>query len=31
MAEQDGQEPYEVKLEPLLPIPSRLGTYYEGM
>ena len=31
MEEQDGWKPYEAKLEPLLPIPSRPGTHYGGM
>ena len=31
MAEQDGREPCEEKPKPLLPIPSRPGTYYGRM
>ena len=31
MAKQDGWKPHEAQLEPLLPIPSKLGTRYEGL
>ena len=31
MDEQDGWKPYEVKPKPLLLIPSRPGTHYEGI
>ena len=31
MAKQDDWKPYEAQPEPLLPIPSGLGTHYEGL
>ena len=31
MAKQDGWKPPEAQPEPLLPVPSRPGTYYRGL
>ena len=31
MSEQDSWKSHKAKPKPLLPIPSRLGTHYEGM